>query len=82
MLRRNWGWRVDFHRRVAGIMAGVFPVGQSKAILAQSCEVGKRPAQFGNETVTAESLPSIAADFESSASANSARPTLDSELLF
>jgi len=45
-----------------------------KTILARSCEAGRGFVAISNETATTVRLPSIAVDFESSASANFATP--------
>ena len=59
---------------VDGERDGAFNARQSSAILARSCEAGTRFVAIGNQTATADCSPSIAPDFESSASANSATP--------
>src|SRR5439155_25984064 len=57
------------------------------ALIEELLGVTKRSVQpekdsgNGNETATANSLPSKTVDFESSASANSARPAFDPELV-
>jgi hypothetical protein len=43
------------------------------------CRSGEGPLRFGNKAATANVSPSIAADFESSASANSATPAISEE---
>ena len=49
-----------------------FTIRQSEPILARSCEAIRGFVAIGNETATADCLPSIAVAFDSSASANSA----------
>jgi hypothetical protein len=54
-----------------------------RAIKSDSSDLAKRKRlQSGNKVAMRRSLPGIATDFESSASANSATPDFDFELLF